>query len=81
MTKRYKSVGANVKCSNGMEYMLVKRDDGFCVCQVCSKYTAKEIVDELNNLAEENEDLKNKLRVYRKRMKELHKKLEGIIND
>ena len=56
--KRYKSIGANLECSNGMEYMLIKRNDGFNVCQVCSKYTAKEIVDELNSLADENEELK-----------------------
>jgi len=56
--KRYKSIGANLECPNGMEYMLIKRNDGFNVCQVCSKYTAKEIVDELNSLAEENEQLK-----------------------
>ena len=56
--KRYKSIGANLECPNGMEYMLIKRNDGFNVCQVCSKYTAKEIVDELNSLADENEQLK-----------------------
>ena len=56
--KRYKYVGANLECSNGKEYMLVKRSDGFNVCQVCSKYTAKEIVDELNSLADENEELR-----------------------
>ena len=56
--KRYKSIGANLECPNGMEYMLIKRNDGVNVCQVCSKYTAKEIVDELNSLAEENEQLK-----------------------
>lgn len=56
--KRYKSIGANLECSNGMEYMLIKRNDGFNVCQVCSKHTAKEIVDELNSLADENEQLK-----------------------
>ena len=56
--KRYKSIGANLECPNGMEYMLIKRNDGFNVCQVCSKYTAKEIVDELNSLAEENEHIK-----------------------
>ena len=57
--KRYKSIGANLECPNGMEYMLIKRNDGVNVCQVCSKYTAKEIVDELNSLAEENEHIKN----------------------
>ena len=56
--KRYKSIGANLECPNGMEYMLIKRNDGVNVCQVCSKYTAKEIVDELNSLADENEQLK-----------------------
>ena len=56
--KRYKSIRANLECPNGMEYMLIKRNDGFNVCQVCSKYTAKEIVDELNSLADENEQLK-----------------------
>ena len=60
--KRYKSIGANLECPNGMEYMLIKRNDGFNVCQVCSKYTAKEIVDELNSLAEENEQLKDFIR-------------------
>ena len=60
--KRYKSIGANLKCSNGMEYMLVRRDDGWNVCQVCSKHTAREIVDELNSLAEENEELKQENR-------------------
>lgn len=59
--KRYKSIGANLECSNGMEYTLIKRNDGFNVCQVCSKYTAKEIVDELNSLADENEQLKKEL--------------------
>ena len=68
--KRYKSVGANLECSNGMEYMLVKRDDGFNVCQVCSKYTAKEIVDELNNLADKNEQLKQENERY-KRLSEI----------
>ena len=56
--KRYKSIGTNLECPNGMEYMLIKRNDGVNVCQVCSKYTAKEIVDELNSLADENEQLK-----------------------
>ena len=60
--KRYKSIGANLECPNGMEYMLIKRNDGFNVCQVCSKYTAKEIVDELNSLAEENEHIKNTIK-------------------
>ena len=60
--KRYKSIRANLECPNGMEYMLIKRNDGFNVCQVCSKYTAKEIVDELNSLADENEQLKSKNR-------------------
>ena len=59
--KRYKSIGANLECPNGMEYMLIKRNDGFNVCQVCSKYTAKEIVDELNSLADENEQLKQQI--------------------
>lgn len=57
--KRYKSIGTNLECPNGMKYMLIKRNDGFNVCQVCSKHTAKEIVDELNSLAEENEQLKS----------------------
>ena len=59
--KRYKSIRANLECPNGMEYMLIKRNDGFNVCQVCSKYTAKEIVDELNSLADENEQLKQQI--------------------
>ena len=63
--KRYKSIRANLECSNGMEYMLIKRNDGVNVCQVCSKYTAKEIVDELNNLADENKELKQQMqRLY-----------------
>ena len=76
--KRYKSVGANLECPNGKEYMLVKRDDGFNVCQVCSKYTAKEIVDELNNLADENEQLRKEKecdkQVFTK--KRLHERLQ-----
>ena len=56
--KRYKSIGANLECPNGMEYMLIKRNDGVNICQVCSKHTAKEIVDELNSLADENKQLK-----------------------
>ena len=57
--KRYKAIGANLLCSNGQEYMLIERNDGFHVCQVCSKYTANEIVNELNALYEENEALKH----------------------
>ena len=63
--KRYKSIGANLKCSNGREYMLVKRNDGWNVCQVCSKHTAREIVDELNSLAYENEQLKRQNQEYK----------------
>ena len=59
--KRYKAVSANLECSNGMEYILIKRNDGFNVCQVCSKHTANEIVNELNNLHEENRRLKSQL--------------------
>ena len=60
--KRYKIIDTNVACSNGMEYMLIRKHDGFDVAQVCSKYTAKEIVDELNSLAEENRLLREQLR-------------------
>lgn len=59
--KRYKSISANLECSNGKEYMLIQRNDGVNICQVCSKYTAKEIVDELNNLADENKELKSQI--------------------
>ena len=60
--KRYKSIGTNLECPNGMEYMLIKRNDGFNVCQVCSKYTAREIVYELNRLADGNEQLQDALK-------------------
>ena len=79
--KRYKSVGANLECPNGMEYMLVKRDDGFNVCQVCSKYTAKEIVDELNNLADENEQLKSEYKVLHTQYQDLRKFVENNFDE
>ena len=56
--KRYEVISSNLECGNDIDYMLIKRNDGVNVCQVCSKYTAKEIVDELNSLADENEQLK-----------------------
>lgn len=85
--KRYKSIGANLECPNGMEYMLIKRNDGFNVCQVCSKYTAKEIVDELNSLADENEQLRKDATTliyanqdYRQQNQNLQKQLDYIQN-
>ena len=85
--KRYKSIGANLECPNGMEYMLIKRNDGFNVCQVCSKYTAKEIVDELNSLADENEQLRKDATIlvysnqdYRHENENLKKQLDYIQN-
>ena len=79
--KRYKSIGANLECPNGMEYMLIKRNDGFNVCQVCSKHTAKEIVDELNSLAEENEELKDRIDNYNTAFKKLQDLTERKINE
>ena len=85
--KRYKSMGSNLECPNGMEYMLIKRNDGFNVCQVCSKYTAKEIVDELNSLADENEQLRKDATIlvysnqdYRHENENLKKQLDYIQN-
>ena len=74
--KRYKSIGTNLECPNGMEYMLIKRNDGVNVCQVCSKYTAKEIVDELNSLAEENEELKQRNNRQAKQLDRIYQLIE-----
>ena len=83
--KRYKSIGANLECPNGMEYMLIQRNDGVNICQVCSKYTAKEIVDELNSLAEENEQLKadkqSLIDFIRKEFPKSHKHILEGFND
>ena len=78
--KRYKSIGANLECPNGMEYMLIKRNDGFNVCQVCSKHTAKEIVDELNSLADENKELKLKNHELEEKVYDLLEDKQALMN-
>ena len=60
--KRYEVISSNLECGNDIDYMLIKRNDGFNVCQVCSKHTANEIVNELNDLSEEIEQLKQQLK-------------------
>lgn len=57
--KRYKMINTNLKDKDRVYYN-IQRNDGFNVCQVFGKHTAREIVDELNALYEETQRLKRK---------------------
>lgn len=59
--KLYRMVNTNLVDDDGLVYYLIKKDEDD-VCQVFGKHTAKAIVDELNNLHEENKQLKSTIK-------------------
>ena len=58
--KQYRMINTNLADENGRIYYNIQRNDGVNICQVYGKNNAKSLIDELNELAEENQLLKDK---------------------
>ena len=56
--KRFKMINTNLTDENGKIYYNIQRNDGFNICQIYGKNNAKSLIDELNELAGENKELK-----------------------